>query len=68
VFYLLFSRHNRKLEYSGLVEGSNVVIRAGGDKEADSLWILRIKIVRVYRSGTAQNNVKVKKRPVSYAE
>lgn len=51
MIYSLFSRHNRKFEYGRLVEGGNAVIRAGGDKGADSFWILGLKIVGVYRSG-----------------
>jgi hypothetical protein len=39
IFHSLFSRHNRKLEDGRLVEGGNVVIRAGGDKGADLSWI-----------------------------
>jgi hypothetical protein len=51
VFHLLISRHNRKLEYGRLVEVGNVVIRAGGDKGVDSLWVPGLKIVEVHRSG-----------------
>jgi len=49
-FHSLLSRHNRKLEDGRLVEGSNVVIRAGGDKGADSSWIPGLKVVEVHRS------------------
>jgi hypothetical protein len=42
---------NRKLEDGRLVEGGNVVIRAGGDKGADSPWIPGLTIVEVHRSG-----------------
>jgi hypothetical protein len=64
VFHSRFSWHNRELEDGRLVEGDNVVIRAGGDKGVNSSWILGLTTVEVDRSVKVRRDSRKRSQPI----